>query len=79
MDTLGYVLTKNHRFEEAILLLEKVCAALPEHATVQLHLAMAYQGAGNPEKARTLLENVLIAGTRKEILEAQNILEISSN
>lgn len=77
MDTLGFVLLKDGRFEDAIPLLEKAQAALPDHPTVQLHLGMAYQGAGQHEKAKYSLEQVLVAGNRDEALEARRILRNS--
>jgi tetratricopeptide (TPR) repeat protein len=73
-DTLGYVLVKNRRFEEAIPLLEKARDLLPENPTVQLHLAMAYQGGGKPDLVSACLQPVLAKGNPDEVLRARKIL-----
>jgi tetratricopeptide (TPR) repeat protein len=78
MDTLGYVLLKNGRFKEAIPLLEKAHTAIPENSSVHLHLGMAYQGAGKADKAKDVLEKVLVAGNSEEVRAARKILQVSN-
>ncbi|NOQ51053.1 MAG: PEP-CTERM system TPR-repeat protein PrsT, partial [Desulfuromonadaceae bacterium] len=75
MDTLGYVLIKAERPEDAAILLEKAHRLLPEVQTVALHLAMAKARSGQSAAAKDLLQQVIEKGTEAEIVQAQDILK----
>lgn len=74
MDTLGYVLTKNGKAQEAVPLLEKASELLPEVAGVRLHLAQAYKGAGQIPEAKKQLQVVVDKGSESEIDAARKLL-----
>ncbi len=75
MDTLGYVLIKAERAEDAAILLEKAHQLLPEVQTVALHLAMAKAQSGQSAAAKELLQQVIEKGTEAEIAQAQDVLK----
>jgi len=75
MDTLGYVLLKNKRAEDALRLLEKANELLPDMPTVKLHLAMAKAETGEKKAAKELLTQVLSAGSADDIKLATKILK----
>ncbi len=77
MDTLGYVLVKNGRSEEAVNLLEKAHELLPEIAAVTLHLAQAKLASGDRDEARALLDQVIKNGDDKERKLAEDLLRKS--
>lgn len=74
MDTLGYVLLKNGRVEEAKQLLEKAAGALPNNATVNYHLAMAYREAGEKPNAVRSLQKCMTLGPFPEQAPASRLL-----
>jgi FimV-like protein len=78
IETLGFVLVKNGRYEEAVPLLEKANEVIPDNPAVQLHLGMAYQGIGRNESARDLLKKVLVAGNHDAAREARRMLQAST-
>ncbi|MDX1519438.1 MAG: tetratricopeptide repeat protein, partial [Gammaproteobacteria bacterium] len=54
-DTIGWLLYKQDRIEEAIPHLEKAVAASPDNVGLNYHLGMAYYKSGNKEGARKAL------------------------
>ena len=59
VDTLGYILLKNGRTDEAIKVLKKAVLLLPDNPTVHYHLALAYIKSGNPDIAKEHLVKAL--------------------
>lgn len=58
-DTLGWLEYRRGNHEDAVALLEPAAAGLPEDATVQLHLGLAYAALNRIEPARTTLARAL--------------------
>ena len=58
MDTLGYILVKNGRAQDAINLLQQAHDLLPDIPVVAIHLAEAKIAIGDKDAARALLEQV---------------------
>ncbi|BCA79476.1 XrtA/PEP-CTERM system TPR-repeat protein PrsT [Desulfuromonas sp. AOP6] len=75
LDTLGYVLIKNSRFEEAILHLEKAAALLPENPTVCYHLGLAYSAAGKTGQAVAILRKAKELGSFPEADKTDELLK----
>jgi tetratricopeptide (TPR) repeat protein len=75
MDTLGYVLLRKGRFEEALPYLEKAAALLPADLAVQLHLAQAYQGLGKQEQAEAAARKVAVSGNPALVQSAETLLQ----
>jgi putative PEP-CTERM system TPR-repeat lipoprotein len=75
MDTLGYVLTRKGRFADALPYLEKSAAMLPADSTVQLHLAMAYQGLGKNVEAKAMANKVVASGNPALVQSAETLLQ----
>jgi len=74
MDTLGYVLVKNGRAEDAGKLLEKAVTLLPGNASVCYHLALAYQKLGKKDEAIDFLRKALESEEFPEVKEARSLL-----
>ncbi len=74
MDTLGYILVKNERAEDALNLLQQAHALLPDIPVVAIHLAQAKIALGDKESARTLLEQVRDTATAEDAATARRIL-----
>ncbi len=60
MDTVGYVLVRQQRFDEALPFLRQASQMLPEEPLVLIHLGKAYLGLGQRAEARTTLDKALI-------------------
>ncbi len=75
MDTMGYVLLKNRRIEDALNLLEKANELLPDVAAIQLHLAMAKIATGEKSAAKELLAQIVAAGSADEKKLASKLLK----
>lgn len=75
MDTLGFVLLKNARYEDAVNLLEKASQQLPNVSTVRLHLAMAKIGLGQKSEARKLLQEVEKTENASDAEQAKKLLK----
>jgi tetratricopeptide (TPR) repeat protein len=58
-DTLGWVLYKRGVYQRALTLLKESAARLPDSASVQFHLGMAYYKAGDKTAARQTLSKAL--------------------
>jgi len=74
MDTLGYILVKNERAQDALNLLEQAHALLPDIPVVAIHLAEAKIALGDKEAARTLLEQVRDSATAEDAETAKRML-----
>jgi putative PEP-CTERM system TPR-repeat lipoprotein len=74
MDTLGYLLLRNGRAQEAIPLLERAAGLLPESPTVLYHLGLAYKEAGEKEMAREALQRSLGLGDFPEARKSRTLL-----
>jgi FimV-like protein len=75
MDTLAFVLLKNNKVKEAVVLLEKAHKLLPEVQTVGLHLAMAKIKTGELETAKQLLQDVIKKGQPVDVDQAKLLLK----
>lgn len=75
MDTLGYILLKSNRADEAVTMLSHAVEQLPDDATVKLHLAMANLGASDKETARNLLLQVVDTGGAQDVKQARIMLK----
>jgi len=62
MDTYGFALLKNNRYDEAISILEKAVSLLPGNPTMYYHLAVAYRGSGDRTSTLRLLRRSLSFG-----------------
>jgi FimV-like protein len=74
MDTLGYILVKNDRAQDALNLLQQAHALLPDIPVVAIHLAQAHLALGDKETARTLLEQVGDSASAEDSATARRIL-----
>jgi putative PEP-CTERM system TPR-repeat lipoprotein len=74
MDTLGYILVKNERAQDALNLLQQAHNLLPEIPVVAIHLAQAKIALGDKEAARTLLEQVRDGTSVEEAATARKML-----
>ena len=74
MDTLGYLLLLNERYGDAVKVLDRAYQMLPKESAVALHLAQALLAAGEKEKGRGLLQDVLRNGSAQEKAQAKTIL-----
>nr|WP_320114310.1 XrtA/PEP-CTERM system TPR-repeat protein PrsT [uncultured Desulfuromonas sp.] len=75
LDTLGYALIKNERYQEAVNVLTKASRLLPNMATVHLHLGQALIGAEKNNEAQQALEHVVALQTEPESSQAQKLLD----
>jgi tetratricopeptide (TPR) repeat protein len=62
MDTLGFVLLKSNRLEDAKKVLEKAVNLLPDNPTITYHLALAYKESGDKVNALKMLQKVQSLG-----------------
>lgn len=74
MDTLGYVLVKNNRAKEALILLEASYQSLPQNLAVALHLAQAKVQVGDKDEALILLNKIKSEGSDFEIKQAEQLI-----
>jgi Flp pilus assembly protein TadD len=75
MDTLGYILVKNERPQDALNLLQQAHTLLPEIPVVAIHLAQAKIALGDKAAARALLEEVRDNTTGDDAATAIRILD----
>ncbi|MBI5656921.1 MAG: tetratricopeptide repeat protein, partial [Geobacter sp.] len=66
LDTLGYALLKNEKYADAVKVLEKAAAMLPNNPTVQYHYALALQGKGEKVKSLEVVNKALQRGAFPE-------------
>jgi FimV-like protein len=75
MDTLGFILWQNGRYQEARKLLEKAHLLMPGIPAVSYHLAQAYASSGETQKAVELLKEVVaFKGDFAQRQEARKLL-----
>ena len=75
LDTLGYVLIKNSRFDEAVQVLEKAAVMLPDNPTVCYHLGLAYSAAGKTVEAVAILHKAKELGSFPESEKTEELLK----
>lgn len=75
MDTLGFVLLKNKRAQDAENLLSKAHQLLPEVPTVSLHLAMVKIELGKMNEAKELLTKVAESSSQEDAGQAKQLLK----
>jgi Flp pilus assembly protein TadD len=59
IDTLGYILWQNGRYDDARKMLEKAAALIKDNPTVKYHLAQVYVSQKDFNKALPLLREVM--------------------
>ncbi len=74
MDTLGYILVKNGRAQDALNLLQQAHELLPDIPVVAIHLAQAKIALGDKDTARLLLEKVRDSGSANDAATARRLL-----
>ncbi len=74
MDTLGYVLLRNGRKDDAMKMLEKAVALLSHNPSVHYHLAIAYKENNEIEKSIKHFELAIAKGYFPELAEAKRVL-----
>lgn len=74
MDTLGYVLLKNGRTEEACRTLGKAAVLLPKNPTVLYHFALSCSRKGDKAKAVAELQRAMAMGIFPEKEQARALL-----
>lgn len=79
MDTLGYALLVNGRYDDARKVLEKTASLLPAVPTIQYHLGLLYKATGDLPKARQALKKALAAGAFPEDGKARELLSSLAN
>lgn len=75
MDTLGVVLLESGKKVEAVRLLERAAASLPDNPTVQYNLARAYAAVGKTGPARERLSKALEHEGFPEAKAARKLLQ----
>jgi tetratricopeptide (TPR) repeat protein len=76
LDTLGWVHYRRGDFNLAIVFLKQAVDALPTHAYMNYHLAMAYHKNGDQDSARTHLEKAVTKGASyPELDKARELLK----
>lgn len=74
LDTLGYILLRTGRGDEAEPILKKAAARLPGSPTVLYHLALAYRDRERGTEAADILRRALALGSFPEAEEARTLL-----
>ena len=74
-DTMGYVLLKNKKIEDAYALLKRAGELLPDNPTVFYHLALACNERGDKAQAKLNLQKALQMGQFPEEKKAQALLD----
>jgi len=75
IDTLGYALLKNNRYQEAREIFDKAVALLPDDPTINYHLALAHQASGDNKLAAVLLKKALRAENFVVVQQAKDLLK----
>jgi thioredoxin-like negative regulator of GroEL len=58
LDTYGWVLFKQGKFQEALTYINLANKALPENTEIQLHLAEVFLANGDTAKANRILDKI---------------------
>ncbi len=66
MDTYGWMLLKEGRFEQAGIMLQRAAERLPRNLDIKFHLAVLYVKTGQQQSARSLLDDILKPGIEFE-------------
>ena len=74
LDTRGWIYHKMGRDEEAVRIIQRAVAQVPDHPVLNYHLGMAYYQLGNPQEARTYLSKAVEA--QKDFEGAKEALSI---
>lgn len=74
MDTLGYALIRNKRFEEALNVLARALALAPGNSAILYHQGLAQAGLGRTAEARSTLEVALTGPDFAEREDAEKLL-----
>jgi putative PEP-CTERM system TPR-repeat lipoprotein len=74
-DTLGYVLLKNGKVDQGLVMLKKASEGSPKNPSIQYHLALAYKERGDSARAVEHLQKALAMGDFPEAGEAKALLE----
>jgi len=74
LDTLGYVLLKNKKFDEAEKVLKKASETLPGNPSVHYHLALAYKERNNDALAIENARKAISTGDFPEAEQARLLL-----
>jgi len=74
LDTLGYALFKNSRFQEARVKLEKAVALQPGDPTINYHLALVHRASGDTNSAVARLQIALRSDSFTGIKQAKDLL-----
>lgn len=74
MDTVGYALVKNGRTADAVKVMERAAALLPNNPTVRYHLGLAYHLAGDKAKSVQALQKSLALGQCEDTKAVQVLL-----
>ncbi len=59
VDTYGWILYKNGKVQQGLIVLQQALVAAPRNAEIGLHVAEALRAAGREREARPILERVL--------------------
>lgn len=77
LDTRGWIYHKMGRDEEAVRMIKRAVAQVPNHPILNYHLGMAYYQLGNPQEARTYLSKAVeVQKDFEGAEEAQSILKL---
>lgn len=74
MDTVGYALIKNGRTQDAVKVMERAAALLPNDPSVSYHLGLAYHLAGDRARSEQALRRSLSLGESADSRAAQALL-----
>jgi putative PEP-CTERM system TPR-repeat lipoprotein len=74
MDTLGQALLENGHPQEAVKILERAAAMVPDNGTVLYHYALASKAAGNKDAAATALQKAVQLQGYPELEKARKLL-----
>jgi tetratricopeptide (TPR) repeat protein len=75
LDTLGFVLLKNKKVDDALKALQKAAEFLPDNPAVYYHLALGYKEHGKNSLAVENLQKALALGDFSEAGQARALLE----
>lgn len=76
LDTLGWVLTRQEQFDDALPVLSRATALQPENQGIRYHYAVALQGKGLTDKAKAALDAALQGEPRfRGVADARQLAE----